>query len=92
MPSTVRDMPPSNWTFKPVAVTMMSASSCLPDSSWMPRLGEGRDAVGDDRGGAAADRLEQVGVGHRAQPLVPRVVGRVEVLVDRIARRAAAWR
>ena len=50
-----------------------------------PGLGEGRDAVGDHRGGAVCDRLEQVAVGHRAQPLIPRVVGGVEVLVDRIA-------
>ena len=49
-------------------------------------LGEPDDSVGDHRGLAVADGLEQVGVGHCAQPLVPRVVGRVEVLVDGKAR------
>lgn len=40
------------------------------------------DAVGDDIGAALADDPEEVAVGHGAQPLVPRVVRRVEVGVD----------
>ncbi len=37
-PSTDTWIPPSGSNFKPVAVTMMSASSVLPDSSRMPVL------------------------------------------------------
>ena len=36
-PSTVIVMPPNAWRFRPVAVTMMSASSSRPDSSLIPR-------------------------------------------------------
>ncbi len=63
---------------------MMSASSSRPDSSRMPFSVNVVDPVGHHGRAAVLDRLEQVGVGHRAQPLVPRVVGRAEVLVDRI--------
>ena len=46
-------------------------------------LGDERvDVVGDHLGLAALDRPEQVGVGHRAEPLVPGVVRRGEVLGD----------
>ena len=50
------------------------------------RLGETLDGVGDDVGLAGLDRLEQVGVGHEADPLVPRVVRRREVGVDLVLR------
>ena len=61
---------------------MMSASSSSPDVSPMP-VGVNRlDGVGDDRGPALAQRAEQVAVGHHAEPLVPRVVARLEVHVD----------
>ena len=46
----------------------------LPGLELEPRLGEGLDPVGDDRGAAARDRLEQVAVGDEAEALVPRVV------------------
>ena len=45
-------------------------------------FGEIGDPVGDHRGPPVADDLEQVAVGHQAQPLVPRVVHRLEVGVD----------
>ena len=53
-------------------------------------LGERLDLVGDDRGAPAADRLEQVAVGHQAHALVPRVVARAEVGVDVVAGRELA--
>ena len=56
-----------------------------PTASRMPRSVKRLDAVGDDRRAAASDRLEQVAVGHGAQPLVPRVVARAEVRVDGVA-------
>jgi hypothetical protein len=36
LPSTVKCMPPAICIVRPVADTMMSASRCLPDFSWMP--------------------------------------------------------
>ena len=45
-------------------------------------FGEIGDPVGDHRGPPVPDGLEQVAVGHQAQPLVPRVVHRLEVGVD----------
>ena len=78
-------MPPKASRFSPVAVTMMSASSSLPGLQLDAALGERLDPVGDDRDAAAAELVEQVGVRHDAQALVPRVVARVEVRVDRIA-------
>ena len=45
-------------------------------------FGESLDPVGDHRGPPVPDDLEQVAVGHQAQPLVPRVVHRLEVGVD----------
>jgi len=48
-------------------------------------LGEPDDPVGDHRRLTLPDGPEQVGVGHRAHPLVPRVVGRVEMGVDVVA-------
>ena len=50
-------------------------------------LGEPHDLVGDHRGLALGDGAEQIGVGHCAEPLIPRVVRRVEMGVDLIARR-----
>ena len=49
-------------------------------------LGERDDPVGDHGGVAAADGPEEVSVGDGAQPLVPRVVRGVEVLVHGEAR------
>ncbi|MCG0062327.1 hypothetical protein L0F81_03315 [Streptomyces tricolor] len=45
-------------------------------------LGEPVDVVGDDRGPPGRGRLEQIAVGHHAQPLVPGGVARGEVGVD----------
>ena len=58
-------------------------------------LGERLDRVGDDLRAAVGERLEQVAVGHQAEPLLPGVVVGREVLVDREAlgerlRRSAA--
>ena len=64
---------------------MMSASSCSAGLQQDPVLGEPLDVVGDDRGLAAANGREQIAVGHKAQPLIPRVVSRVEVGVDVVA-------
>ena len=47
-----------------------------PDSGFI----EGIDMLGDHRGLARADRLEQVAVGHQAKALFPRVVLRCEML------------
>lgn len=49
------------------------------------RLGEPLDGVGDDVGLAVANRPEQIAVGRQAQPLVPRVVARPEVLLYVVA-------
>ncbi len=43
------------------------------------------DVAGDDLSAAVADRGEQVGVGVQAYPLVPRVIARMEVDIDRVA-------
>ena len=43
------------------------------------------DVVGDHLDAAVADRREQVAVGVQADALIPRVVARLEVHVDRIA-------
>src|SRR5207248_7137609 len=45
-------------------------------------LGEGVDLVGDDVDRVLLDRLEQIAVRDDAHALVPRVVRRLEVLVD----------
>ena len=71
----------------PVAATMMSASSSWPDFSLIPFSVNVVDVIGDDRGLAAADRFEHVVVGHEAEPLLPRLVGRREVLLDRLLRK-----
>ncbi len=55
-----------------------------------PVLGERLDGVSDDRRASGADRLEQVGVGDHAEPLVPRVVARPEMGVDRVPLRQVA--
>ncbi len=47
-----------------------------------PLLGEALDLVGDHGGLAGADRLEEIAVGHQAEPLVPRIVARGEMLLD----------
>jgi hypothetical protein len=49
------------------------------------RLGERVDAVGDHLRRPVAEGAEQVAVRDDAEPLLPRVVGRAEVLVDREA-------
>lgn len=51
------------------------------------RFGEGLDLVGHHGRLARTEAFEQVTVGHRAQPLVPRVVWRVEVHVDGVPLR-----
>ena len=43
------------------------------------------DVVGDHLGAAVGDGGVQVGVGDQAQPLIPRVVARLEVGVDVVA-------
>lgn len=50
-------------------------------------LGKPLDMIGDDVGIARADGFEQIAFGHRAQALIPRVVGRVEMHVDRVVFR-----
>ena len=57
-----------------MAVTIRSASSSRAGGERDPVLGEASRCVGDDRGVAAADRLEEVAVGHEAEALVPGVV------------------
>jgi hypothetical protein len=52
-----------------------------PDSG----LGEGLDVVGDYGCAAVADGGEQIAVGNQAHPLIPRVVRRREMGVDRVA-------
>src|SRR3954454_13598796 len=49
-------------------------------------LREGVDLVGDDGGALVADRLEQVAIGHQAQPLLPWIVARRKVLADVVFR------
>ena len=66
---------------------MMSASRSRAGAEPDARLGERLDLVGDDLGAAGGDLREQVAVGDQAEALVPGVVARVEVGVDRIARR-----
>ncbi len=43
---------------------------------------EVHDAISDDGDAPELDRLEQVGVGDDADPLVPRLIARLEVRVD----------
>ena len=50
-------------------------------------LREAGDPVGDDLDLAAADRLEQIGVGDEADALVPGIVGRTEMAIDVVAGR-----
>ena len=50
------------------------------------------DVVGHHLGAAVADRVVEVVVEDQAQPLVPRVVPRLEVDVDRIALGQIAFR
>ena len=80
-PSTVSSMPPIAWSFRPVAVTITSASSSRPSAARCPAR-DPLDVVGDDGGLTAAQGLEEVAVWHEADPLVPGVVRRFEVLVD----------
>ena len=49
-------------------------------------LAEGGDAVGDDLGPAGTQGREEVAVGQQAHALIPRLVRRVEVQVDVVAR------
>ena len=71
--------------FSPVAVTTMSASSSSPDSSRTPVSVKVSIRSVTTEARPSPDRLEQVAVGHQAQPLVPRVVARLEVGVDVVA-------
>ena len=82
LPSTDRRMPPQESILSPVAVTMMSAGSSFPDSSRMPCFGEPGDLIRHDRDASRFDCLEQVGIGHQADPLVPRLIAGLEVRVD----------
>ena len=75
-------MSPSTLRLKPVALTTTSASSNSPDVSRMPPSVEALDLIGHHRGLAFADALEQVGVGHEGDALLPGPVARVEVLLD----------
>ena len=75
-------MSPSTLRLKPVAVTMTSASSSWPDLQPDALRLEALDLVGDHRGLALAHALEQVGIGHEGDALLPGPVARVEVLVD----------
>jgi hypothetical protein len=61
---------------------MMSAGSSRPDAELDARRGEPLDGVGDHLGFPVADGAEQVAVGHYAQPLIPRIVSRTEVLFE----------
>ena len=67
-----------------MAVTTTSAGSSLARGQPDAVLLEAVDLAGHDRGAAGLDRLEEVAVGHQAQPLVPRVVGRLEVVVGAV--------
>ena len=64
-------------------MTMMSASSSAPDFSLMPCSVNVSMWSVDDRRRPRAKRLVEVAVGDDAEALVPRVVGRLEVDVDR---------
>src|SRR6202034_2711555 len=50
------------------------------------------DVIGDHLGAAIADRDVEVAIGDQAQPLVPRVVARLEVGVDVVALGQVAHR
>ena len=43
------------------------------------------DRIGDDFGIATADGVEQIGIGHQADALVPRIVGRLEIALNGVA-------
>ncbi len=81
-PSMVKAMSPSTHRLKPVAVTMMSASSRVPDFSRMPALREALDLVGHHRDLAVGDGLEHVAVRDEGQALLPGAVARREVALD----------
>ena len=69
-----------------MAVTMMSASSSLPSFSRMPFLVKVSISLVTTEARFSLDRLEQVAVGHQAQPLVPGIVARREMRGDVVVR------
>ena len=79
-------MSPSTLRLKPVAVMMMSASRCLAGLQQDARLREALDLVGDHRGLAGRDALEQVAVGNEGDPLTPGPVARRKVRLDVVVR------
>ena len=62
-------------------VRLQLLARCQPDARFRERL----DAVGHDRRLPLPDRPKQVAAWHQAHPLVPGVVARVEVHIDRIS-------
>ena len=64
----------------------MSASSSLPDFSLMPFGVNVSIWSVTTEARLPLDRLEQVAVGHQAQPLVPRIVARREMRGDVVVR------
>ena len=67
-------MPPRASILRPVAETMMSASSSVAGCQADAAFGQGLDLAGHDRRTAGADGAEHVGIGYDAQALVPRLV------------------
>ena len=65
---------------------MMSASSSLPSFSRMPFLVKVSICSVTTEARLSRDRLEQVAVGHQAQPLVPGIVARREMRGDVVVR------
>ena len=60
-----------------------------PRAQPQARRGQRLDLVRHDLGTAAPDCLEQIGIGHEAHALVPRIVARVEMFFDVIVRAEA---
>ena len=81
-PSMLSDIPPMGSRFSPVAVTTTSASRCSPDSSCTPCSVNVAIRPVAIEASPARRAAEQVAVRNQAEPLVPGVVGRVEVRVD----------
>ena len=85
-PSTLTSRPPSTCRTSPVAVTMMSASSSLPSFSLMPFLVKVSISLVTTEARLSRIALEQVAVGHQAQPLIPGIVARREMRGDVVVR------
>ena len=75
----LNSMSPVALRWKPVAVMMMSASQRLAGFQQNAAPGKAVDLVGDDRGLAGLDGLEQVAVRNEGDALPPRPVTRREV-------------